>query len=326
MCIECRIKLDKLIKEKYKQNNFGKRYPFNKVLTTGFDYCRDDKILYMTIKNVIANMQNYCGAFDSWALIIKNWVSEIDRIILVWERPENINNPHYQRFLYRVQKATEIFNWMEVEEECKPLLDDLRIKPDKEYVVNVPLREVKANVNNKEGIIERMFVKCHNNTLATAIGMDNNILYNQLPVGLFKNNIATANEILPGGNAMIDLWGLNIEERELHIFEIKAPNKDPIGIYSELFFYAMFEKDIINKKFIYKNISTIKDYRGIHYYLNIKHKRAEVKYIRAHFLVTKLHPLMDEKLMETINDALNGSDIKFDCIYYHLDIERKNNK
>lgn len=315
MCVECKKELERLINEEYKRRNPDIKFVQNFELSTSFDYFRDNEILYLTIKKVAGYMQKDAGAFDSWALVIKNWVKGISKIVLKWERPEDINNLHYQRFLYRLQKSTTVYNhWLEIDKICKPLLDDLFIKPANQYVVNVPLKDAQKNAQNPEAKIERIFVKCHNDILTTAANMDNKLLYNQLPVGLFKSCIAKANRIFPSSNAMIDIWGLNKGKKELHIFELKEPYENSVGIYSELFFYSMFEKDIINGNFIYKNRNRIKCFRGICDFLNSGHKS-----IRAHFLATKLHPLIDSEMMNLINKALKKYNIQFDFIRYLID-------
>lgn len=310
MCVDCRTELIKLIKEEL---TAGGKVSSHVNLSTEFDYFRCNNILYLTIKNVKENMQKDGGAFDSWALVIKNWVSDIDKIILKWDKPENTKDPHYQRFLYRVEKATEVYEWLEVEGSCKPLLDDLLIKSGHRFVVNVPISEAQENAAKEEAKVERMFVNCYNQTLANAANIDNTTLHNQLPVGLFKDDIADANRIFPSSNAMIDIWGLNKDKTELHIFELKEPNKYPVGIYSELFFYSMFEKDIINEKFIYKDKDKIKDYRGINELI-----KSNCKSLKAHFLTTKLHPLIDSKMINLINNALKSKNIQFDYIKYHM--------
>lgn len=313
MYVDCRKELEKAIKDEYKIRMQVQKYTPYK-LPTCYKYYRKNKDLYLTIEKVNANMQDNCGAFDSWSLVIKNWLTDIDRIILKWEKPEDTHNPNYQRFLYRVQKATQVYSWLVVEESCIPLLEELMIKLQNQYVVNVPNKEAQENAANPEAKIERTFVNYYNVTLTNAVNIDNTILHNQLPVGLFKDRVAEENEIFPSKNAMVDIWGINQRDHELHLFELKKPDADPMGIYSELFFYTMFENDVIQGRFIYKDVNPTIKYRGINYLINSQRKS-----IKAHFLVAKLHPLMDKAMIDLINASLKAYDIEFDYIKYVID-------
>lgn len=315
MSNECKEELEQLINEEYRS-----RYPEinrrNKLNLPGYyNYFVDNETLYLTINDVTANMYDDPGAFDSWALVIKNWVLGINNIKLRWKRPDNINDLHYQRFLYRVQKATEVFyQWLEVDDSCINLLDDLQIKSGNKYLVNVPKQEVQNKASNDEAKVERAFVNIFYDILANAVQMNDNSFYNQLPVGLFKNEIADSNAIFPSKNAMIDIWGLNPDKKELHIFELKKEDaKRKMGIYSELFFYTMFEKDIIDGNFVFPD--NVEPCRGICELMKLEHKS-----IKAHFLANKLHPLIDKNMMDIINEALEQYDIEFDFIKYNLDI------
>lgn len=289
------------------------KHLMNAELSSYYKYEKCGNVLYLTIKKVTANMQYNCGAFDSWAVAIKHRMDIFKKIILRWQRAEDITDYDYQRFLYRVDKATKVYEWLEVDKECKCLLDDLLIKHGNMYVVNVPGDEAKENANRPEAKTERMFVKYSNEILASAAEIDNTVLYNQLPVGLFKDEVIAKNRIWKGA---LDIWGLstnrNNNEKELHIFELKEPDaKLMMGIYSELFFYAMFEKDIIDGNFKYKDIDKIKNFRGICNLIN-----SDCKSIKAHFLATKLHPLIDQELISKINDVLKSWNIQFDFIKY----------
>jgi len=79
-------------------------------------YFIESKInIHINKNSVCKNMQHNESAFESWALVFMNWLEEIDEVSLEWEKPDNINNGHYQRFLYRVLKFEELFyNWFSV--------------------------------------------------------------------------------------------------------------------------------------------------------------------------------------------------------------------
>lgn len=64
------------------------------------------------LKNPVAeNMQTDGAAFEGWAICLKSWLpDEINRVSLTWDKPEK-NTGHYNRFLYRVWKFKEMYDW-----------------------------------------------------------------------------------------------------------------------------------------------------------------------------------------------------------------------
>lgn len=288
-------------------------------LPTCYNYLICEDTLYLTIFNPESNMQNDKGAFDSWALAIYRWIPEIKKIILIWGEPENNKNSNYQRFLYRIKKSTEIYKWLEVYEDCEHLLKSLSIEDQGLYVSTLPSQEASENSKDIEAIRELMFSKDFNVKLAEISGMDNANIYRQLPVGIYKEKKATANEIFPGRGATIDLWGLNESKKELHLFELKANNK-PMGIYSQLFFYSMIQYDLMNGVFETDNPNN-SNFRGYKYLTDFGYKNFNS--IKAHFLVDELHPLIDSVMIDTINQSLKlaGKNITFDIIKYEFDGE-----
>ncbi|MPN32177.1 hypothetical protein SDC9_179653 [bioreactor metagenome] len=143
--------------------------------------------------------------------------------------------------------------------------------------------------------------------------MNESTFYNQLPVSLFKNNVDDNSRIFEG---FLDIWGIDEAKEEVNIFELKKPDNYPLGIISELLFYTLFQRDILDKKIIYKNIENIKDYRGIKSLIN-----SNCTKVKGYFLTTKLHPLIDEKLITFMNFHLKSYDIQLESIKYCVDKE-----
>ncbi|GKU29297.1 hypothetical protein [Clostridium folliculivorans] len=311
MCVECKETLERLIREEFKKTDPEPNSKSGIKLPSSFEYLRNNGSLYLKVKEAAGKMQDDCGAFDSWALAIKNWVPEINEIILKWEKPQNILDSNYQRFLYRVEKSTEIFDWLKVDITCKNLLQDLVIKKDLVYLVNEPTQDEKKDAEKGEATYERLFMHDYKDILANAVGMTNSIFHNQLPCGVFKDRIDSENRIMIG---FIDIWGLNEEAKVFNLFELKKPDENPISIISEAFFYAMVRKSILDKQFEYEDKPRLKNFRGIIDLISSKHD-----HINVHLLASKLHPLIDSKMLVLINGALKKYNINFDFIIYSID-------
>src|SRR4051812_22043093 len=64
--------------------------------------------LFMKERAVQANMQTDGAAFEGWAVVLMAWCG-VQQIAVNWDEPVDIRNPHYQRFLYRLEKFQELF-------------------------------------------------------------------------------------------------------------------------------------------------------------------------------------------------------------------------
>ena len=93
-------------------------------LPHGIDFVKtDSNVLEIVLKNgTNANMQEDCAAFEGWAIVLRRWLKEFDKIILKWDYSKK-EDLHYKRFLYRVYKFREIFEgWFDIAIENKQLL------------------------------------------------------------------------------------------------------------------------------------------------------------------------------------------------------------
>src|ERR1035437_4638333 len=63
----------------------------------------NDVEIHLSAAGLCLNMQSHESAFEGWALVLKVW-GKFDQVTLCWEKPEMIENGHYQRFLFRVQQ------------------------------------------------------------------------------------------------------------------------------------------------------------------------------------------------------------------------------
>lgn len=282
--------------------------------------------IYLGVKSVCENMQENEAAFESWALAFKNWLGDINEVSLEWDRPTNINNGHYQRFLYRVCKFRELFSWFLIGASSQELLKELKLiaYKDAKYIINFPSNAQSEETNGTEAYYEHLFVDKYKYLLTSVADVYEDKIFRQLPVGLFKDRVNKDTAIFTGGKSAIDIWGISKDSKRLSIFELKAPDVNKIGIISELFFYAVFEEDMLNKRFIYDE--SIICNRGINEILELQN--FEHKNIDAFILATNIHPLIDMKMIELLNQsfAQKQRNIKFGYICYSttlLDSEKK---
>lgn len=116
-------------------------------------YLNDNTLnLLMSKDCVVKNMQKNDAAFEAWSITIFRWLRKdlgIEKVSLSWSEPDNINNKHYQRFLYRAKNFNDMYSWFEIEN--RQYLDKLKLKFDSKnnYYINVAdkrdLKKLKIN-------------------------------------------------------------------------------------------------------------------------------------------------------------------------------------
>lgn len=253
----------------------------------------DGKNCCLTVSSlgVLENMQNDAGAFEGWAIVLYRWLNP-EAVIIGWEKPDE-SNGHYQRFLFRVTEFCKEYCWCKIAENCKEMTADLRISENGGiYIVNASDKvrnQSKPNERSKEACLEMNI--CNNPSQLSSL-TDAVFINRQLPVGLFENEVTDENIIFTGKKSAVDLWGMDTENNLL-IFELKADGNRKIGIISELFFYAIFMLKVKNG--LFKSPSF-----------------PDFKTIRTFFLASKVHPLIDDKVIEILNN--NTSVISYSII------------
>lgn len=254
---------------------------------------------------VSSNMQKNKGAFDGWALVIIRW-SKYEKVIINWDKPDLIDNGHYQRFLFRVMHFSQDFDsWFSIDKDCQMFLEDLKIKKGANYYLNMPNYRGNKVSQYPEAILEDLFV--NGNLREPLMNISNAIsLYRQLPVGVFENKVSKKTSIFTGGKSAIDIWGIN-NKNELLVFELKADNNEMVGIISELYFYVCVLQKIRKQIFKYENCTDENKHL-----LNI----AETKRIKAYFLSPTLHPLIDSKILTLLNEQ-TPEDISYQYIQFN---------
>ena len=241
---------------------------------------------------VSSNMQKDEGAFEGWALVLKRW-GKYQNVIISWDKPDLIDNGHYQRFLFRLNNFSQDFmSWFSIDKYCQILLDDLKIKKEIKYILNIPRKRGDKVSPNPEAILEDRFV--NRDLREPLINISNAVsVYRQLPVGVFENKVSKSASIFTGGKSAIDIWGFN-KSNELLVFELKADSNEKVGIISELYFYVCVLQMV--RKQIFKHENCLNENKHI---LGIP----ETKKIRAYFLSPTLHPLVDKEILKLLNEV-----------------------
>jgi len=132
---------------------------------------------------------------------------------------------------------------------------------------------------------------------------DAKFLERQLPVGLFHDKVAKGYEIFTTRKSAIDIWGIS-KQGDLLLFELKDAGNSSIGILTELLFYCFVMKKVMDGIFrhedpVDKNIDEIR----------------RTSKIKAYFLAPRLHPLLDEKLVQVLNKT-TAPEVEFDYLWF----------
>ena len=283
-------------------------------LPTSVDLEINNGVLRIKINKINTNMQSDDNAFESWAIILKSWLpDEILAVVLVFDisdREENLG--HYNRFLYRVNAMERMYDWFSVETSKKIEVDKFsNWLANTTCAVNVPSKDSsnKPVSPKSERAVETWFVKDDKpSQLNRRTGTE--VLFNQLPVGLFESEVKTVNSIFTRGASAIDIWGIETQ-KILHIFELKCGVNDSAGIISETCFYANLLKDL----YIDKSITLNKAKKSVERGFDLLYT-SNFNQMKVHYLVEKLHPLIDERVIGLIQKGYAKIQIDFDVLYY----------
>ncbi len=196
---------------------------------------------------VQGNMQSDGAAFEAWTLAFHFWCG-VERVEIAWDIPaadpkHPLGNPHYNRFLYRVDRFCDMFPTLaSVGEGNRAALAASITRTAGRLVLNRPSKPRDGNVkNNPEAMLEGLLFegKIPLPSLLPSLDLDR-----QLPVGLFLNKKAAGNGVFTAKASAIDLWGVDGDTAWL--FELKAAGNCKMGIVSELVFYANLIRDAIS--------------------------------------------------------------------------------
>ena len=270
---------------------------------SNIDFISKDGILTITMteKGLIGNMQNNESAFEGWAIAIRSILPNVAKKVVISWAANSIseNNTHYTRFLYRVIKFIESYNWAATEfKDDRAAKDYNRINRELEkWVTNFPSKAAEENAVHEEARLERQL---------------NQILPgyhdHQLPVGLFFEEVSSKaeHERTPRNGSQIDLW--SIQDDTFTVYELKKEDNRKVGIISELMFYVNVIKDLTEGKINFGKGAEFVTERNYHkVFENIYENK--IKKIFGVFLTNDLHPVLNlnkKDLFEILNNNTRG--------------------
>ena len=288
------------------------------------EFCIDDGVLTIILNAdaTVAIMQSDEAAFEGWAICIKSQLPEIvHNVILKWMKPEMQENDnkqlHYNRFLYRALRFSELYEWFSISEnnitEIKDFQNTLTDLHNNSFSTNPKIKGVNAEkFKLSETIVEYLLANDLSSTIKKRFNLD--FVDRQFPVGVKQGK----RQFFTGGMSAIDLWGT--KDDILTIIELKynggKTQNITVGIISEIFMYSCITRDII-RGLILKADKTPNAHEQ-QFYKNCK----RYKHIVASMLSDKFHPLLEnEKVLSIMNHQIvkeGDVDIRFDKTTYKL--------
>ncbi|KQZ64878.1 hypothetical protein ASD67_10715 [Sphingopyxis sp. Root1497] len=244
-----------------------------------------------------SNMQTNAAGFEGWALALRLWLNT--RIItLHWnppaKQPDNPLNPHYARFLYRVQRFADLFpDWFRI--GTPQHLDDCAVRTGADLYLNIAGASAERPESPKpEARLEWSLIQEHAPVLKKALNL--RLLDRQFPVGLYRTANLTS-PVFTGGTSAIDIVGTG--DGHFTVIELKAGENIAVGALSELIFYAAVARDAATARFRFGG----RKERASRATIGFDALEAATG-IRAIYLAEAFHPLLDHPdLMRTLNDA-----------------------
>lgn len=240
------------------------------------------------VNYVTENMQTDNAAFEGWAICLKAWLPEmIEKVCLKWTPPAVDDNLHYNRFLYRVVRFSEAYDWFSIDNSLKEVVDKFKSKLTA-LTNNFGNKEPSKPNSRGEKYLEYKIVHQH------ALEFRNNFkveyFNHQLPVGVKRNR----RSFFTGGASAVDLWGL--EGDTISIFELKYKNK-MVGIISELFLYTCIIRDMIVGTIAPPDSAKCKRTCERELYAKI----SNITEIKAYMLSEVYHPLVTQQAIDLMN-------------------------
>lgn len=287
-------------------------------------------VISMSSDLVTANLQTDGAAFEGWALATKRWLGEEEpdvEIHLHWEPPEEAGEKakrHYERFLYRVIRFTEIADWFKVGDRCETFLEASSVleRDGNEWIarkslfINAPSERNDDDASKEEIKVEKYFCDQENNLLEQ-IGWRGE-LERQIPMGIFRDEVRgdDKHRVFPGHKAAIDLIAFDRNKAgDIALFELKrldagGRRRSPmIGALSEVLFYSHVVRDIGKGYFFYEP--------GDEKDENIKDLLAANKTVYGYILAERIHPLLDDdEVFTLLNSSFDETGKRFGFISY----------
>ena len=260
-----------------------------------FEKQKKTLVIKLSEKGLKANMQDNGSAFESWAIILKFYLSDVITTVTIdWEdlHYDDGVNLHFNRFVYRLTKFIQTYEWASAARPIPPTPSVL--------VCNFPIggaAKYDKHSEGSEGWIECKYVEKYR--------YDYEVMDHQLPVGIFYNKVSRDTHYTTGQKSAIDIWA--IRNQELFIFELKKPNNKVLGVISELMFYTNILQDILSHRIQYRldtkmQVAIENNFRGFGDLYRL-YKSGNIQNINAIILSQNVHPLIQLPLLDFINDS-----------------------
>lgn len=268
---------------------------------------REQATITMKEKGLNANMQSDAAAFESWAMALLIHCG-VKYVKIGVDPGAGGLGPHYERFLYRLKRFSELFPDRVIAKW--PDTPSRALNSQSGRFLNQPgPRETPPEAASKERMKAASLPKPSESNLELALEISGAFrshfqlekVMRQWPVGLFNERVANGNRIFTGGKSGIDLIG--IRRDTLVLFELKKARNRKVGAVSELLFYASVMRDAIGASAIFKLDSKSAE-------KNCAIGPEEIlrcSKICAVLLAPDFHPLISEpRLFEELNAATEG--------------------
>ena len=251
--------------------------------------------LTLSKEGLRANMQDNKSAFESWALVLRFYLKDLIETVTIDWVDSSINNEenlHFNRFVYRLTRFVQSFDWA-LSKKAIPQMPSI-------LVCNCPNGDAANASEHKEG--SEGWIECK---YVEEYKKDYDVMNHQLPVGIFHDKVSRTTHYTTGQKSAIDIW--SIKAGELSIFELKKPNNIVLGIISELMFYTNIIHDIMSHRIQFQKDAKMQkaikmNYRGFgdFYYA---YQNGTIQKINAVLLAKSFHPLIKPELLEFINES-----------------------
>jgi hypothetical protein len=216
---------------------------------------REQATITMKKKGLNENMQSDAAAFEAWALalLIHCGVKSVQ----IGADPGIGLGRHYERFLYRLKRFSELFPDRVIAKWPDTPLRALNSQSGR--FLNQPnSRNKPPEADCKERMKAASGDAPTESSLELALEISSAFrsrfqlekVMRQWPVGLFDGKVARGHEIFTGGKSAIDLIG--IRNDTLVLFELKKSDNKKVGAVSELLLYASVIRDAIGASAIFK--------------------------------------------------------------------------
>jgi hypothetical protein len=216
---------------------------------------REQATITMKEKGLNANMQSDAAAFEAWALALLIHCGV--KSVKIGVDPGVGLGPHYERFLYRLKRFSELFPDRVIAKW--PDTPSRALNSQSGRFLNQPgPRKTPPEAASEERMKAASLPKPSESNLELALEISVAFrsrfqlekVMRQWPVGLFDGKVAKEHGIFTGGKSAIDLIG--IRNDTLVLFELKKAGNRKAGAVSELLFYASVTRDAIGASAIFE--------------------------------------------------------------------------